>query len=318
MKAMHLANAAPATALVPDEVPQPGPGRGELLIRVCAAGIIPTELTWYPTTHTQAGEARKGAIPAHEFSGVVAALGEEVGSLEEGQEVFGMNDWFADGALAEYCCAPFFAVAPKPRSLTHAEAASVPISGLTAWQGLFDHARLQAGERVLIHGGAGGVGSFAIQLARIHGAHVLTTAAERNRSFVWDLGAEQVIDYREQRFEDYAKEVDVVFDTVGGETLERSWSVLKPGGRLVTVVSSAENPADPRVKEAFFIVEPNQKQLVELAALLDAGRLRTVVDTVVRWPQAAEVYSGRLERQGRGKVVVAVAEEGQTTTARGD
>jgi NADPH:quinone reductase-like Zn-dependent oxidoreductase len=148
----------------------PRPGRAELLIQVCAAGVILTELSWYPTSHRKTGEARVGAVPGHEFSGVVAAVGEQVGSLEIGQDVYGMNDWYSDGAIAEYCIAPFFAIAPKPHSLTHAEAASVPISALTAWQGLFERAKLQPGERVLVHGGAGAVGIFVIQLAKLHGA----------------------------------------------------------------------------------------------------------------------------------------------------
>ena len=168
------------TPVVKTDAVQPQPRRGELLIRVCAAGVIPTELSWYPTSHGQTGEARIGAVLGHEFSGVVAAVGEDVGSLEIGCDVFGMNDWFSDGAMADYCLAPFFAVADKPRRLSYVEAASVPISALTAWQGLFDRARLQPGERILVHGGAGAVGIFAIQLARLHGAHVIATASAPN------------------------------------------------------------------------------------------------------------------------------------------
>ena len=153
MRALLLAEPSHDLAAVEDApIPQPGPA--ELLIRVLAAGVIPTELGWYPTTHTRTGQSRTGAVPCHEFSGVVTGVGADVGDLETGREVFGMNDWYSEGALAEYCVAPFFAVAPKPAALTHAEAASVPISALTAWQGLFERARLQPGERVLVHGGA--------------------------------------------------------------------------------------------------------------------------------------------------------------------
>jgi NADPH:quinone reductase-like Zn-dependent oxidoreductase len=217
-----------------------------------------------------------------------------------------MNDWFADGALAEFCIAPLSSVAAKPRNLSHAEAASVPIGALTAWQGLFDHAKLQSGERVLVHGGAGAVGVFAIQLARLHGAHVIATASAGNLDFVASLGAEKVIDYKKSRFEDSAKDVDVVFDTVGGETLERSWGVLGPRGRLVTIASSAENTIDERVKEAFFIMEPNRKQLTEVAEMLEAGRMRAVVDTVIPLSQAPDAFAGRVKRSGRGKIVVEV------------
>ncbi len=307
MRIIRLVDSQPPS-LIQDDVPEPRPGRGELLIKLCAAGLMLTELSWYPTSHRKTGEPRIGAVPGHEFSGVVAAVGEEVGCLEIGHEVYGMNDWYADGALAEYCIAPYFAVAPKPCRLTHVEAASVPISALTAWQGLFDHAKLQPGDRVLIHGGAGAVGIFAVQLALLHGSRVIATASTRNLGFVSSFGADQVIDYRESRFEECLKELDVVFDTVGGDTLERSWSVLKPGGRMVTVVSTAADSTDARVKKAFFIVEPNQKQLVEVGALLDSGRLRTVVDGVIPLSQVPEAYGGKLERPGRGKLVVAVSE----------
>lgn len=277
------------------------------MIRVCAAGLTPTELSWYPTLHTKSGALREDAVPGHEFSGIVAAVGEGVGSLAVGREVYGMNDWYSNGAMADYCVAPFFAVAEKPRSLTHAEAASVPIAALTAWQALFDHADLRPGERVLIHGGAGAVGVFAIQLANLRGAHVSTTVSSRNRNLVMNLGARQVIDYHQERFEDLAQGMDVVVDTVGGETLERSWSVLSPGGRLVTIVSTAAESNDPRVKRAFFIVEANQKQLVEVGSLIDGGHLRTVVDTVIPLSEAPMAYAGQVARQGRGKLVVSIA-----------
>jgi NADPH:quinone reductase-like Zn-dependent oxidoreductase len=310
MRIVRLAESAKPSSLVHDDAPKPRLGRDDLLIQVSAAGVMLTELSWYPTSHLKTGENRAGAIPAHEFSGVVAAVGAGVGSLEIGREVFGMNDWFSDGAMAEYCVAPFFSVAPKPCRLTHAEAASVPISALTAWQALFDHARLQPGETVLIHGGAGAVGVFAIQLARMRGARVAATASGQNCEFVSQLGADQVIDYKTKKFEECVKELDVVFDTVGGDTLERSWAVLKPAGRLVTVVSSAADSADARVKKAFFIVEPNQKQLFEVGDLLDSRQLRTVVDAVVPLSQAPEAYAGNVPRQGRGKVVVAVSTAG--------
>lgn len=306
MRTIHLTGSTPSGSLIPGDAAKPQPGRGELLIRVGAAGVITAELEWYPTTHRQDGGVRKGAVPCHEFAGVVDAAGEDVGSLEIGRAVFGMNDWYAQGAMADYCLAPFFAVAPKPSRLSFEEAASVPISALTAWQALFEHAKLQPGERVLVQGGAGGVGLFAIQFARLRGAYVIATASARNQEFVSSLGADQVIDYQKSPFEDHAGQTDVVFDTAGGETLERSWSVLKPGGRLVTVASSAADSTDPRVKRAFFIVEPNQKQLVEIAGLLDAGKLRTVIDAVVPLSRAPEVYSGRVPRQSRGKVVITV------------
>ena len=216
-----------------------------------------------------------------------------------------MNDWYAQGATAEFCCAPPSAIAPKPARLPHVEAASVPIDALTAWQGLFERAQLQAGERVLIHGGAGAVGVFAIQLARSRGADVLTTASGRDRDFLLRLGAQQVIDYHTERFEDLARNVDVVFDAVGGSTLQRSWDVLCSGGRLVTIVSTVKSAEDERTKQALFFVEPNRRQLCDIAATLDAGQLRPVVGTVLPFAQAAAAYTREPMRNRRpGKTVV--------------
>jgi NADPH:quinone reductase-like Zn-dependent oxidoreductase len=295
--------------LVEGDVPQPRPGRGELSIRVYAVGVTRTELLWYPTTHTKTGDQRVDAIPGHEFSGVVVEVGADAGNLAIGTEVFGMNDWFANGAMAEYCIAPSSAVVPKPAKLSHVEAASVPIGALTAWQGLLDRARLQSGETVLIHGGAGAVGVFAVQLARLHGAHAIATASAANVDFVSGLGAAQVIDYKASRFEELVRDVDVVFDTVGGETLERSWGVLKTGGRMITIVDGGAEAPDDRIKQAFFIVAPNAAELAEIGALLEAGDMRTVVDTVVPLPGAPDAFAGKVERKGRGKVVVEIVGE---------
>ncbi len=308
MKAMQLRDAAGGMMLAEVDIPQPVPGPGEILVQVRAAGVIHTELGWYPTTHTKTGETRRGAVPGHEFSGVVAAMGEGVTGVDVGQEIYGMNDWFADGATAEYCLTLPGSIAAKPKSLTHIEAASVPISALTAWQGLFDRAKLQAGERVLMHGGAGAVGIFAVQLARSRGAHVIATASAHNLSFVSRLGADEVIDYRKERFEDRVGKVDIVFDTVGDETLQRSWSVLKPTGRMVTIVSDVEGTDDPKLKAAFFIVEPNHDQLNEVARMLDAGSLRTYVGATVPPERAEEAYAGGHGlKSGPGKVVVVVS-----------
>jgi NADPH:quinone reductase-like Zn-dependent oxidoreductase len=268
MKAMRLSDLSEPPVLVEEDVPQPRPGRGELLVRVYAAGITSKELLWYPTTHDKNGARRNRAVPGHEFSGVIAAVGEGVAGSGIGQEVYGMNDWFADGAMAEFCITQPTSVAPKPLHLTHFEAASVPIGALTAWQGLFDRAKLQCGESVLIHGGAGAVAIFAIQLASFHGAHVTATASARNLAFVSVLGAERVIDYGKVRFEENIADVDIVFDTVGGETLQRSCDVLKPGGRLITIAADAKATTDDRVKQAFFIVEPNHEQLIRIGDLL--------------------------------------------------
>lgn len=305
---MSLQGSTPSLTLVLCEAAIPKPGAGEVLIRVHAAGVTPTEIGWFPTMHLKTGEPRMHAVPGHEFSGVVADVGGEVRDFREGDEVYGMNDWFADGATAEYCLTNQTSIAPKPTKLSHAEAATVPIGALTAWQGLMDRAKLQSGQRVLIHGGAGAVGIFAIQVARHFGAHVVTTASARHREFLTQIGATQVIDYQSERFEDQLREMDVVFDGVGGSTLQRSWSVLKAGGHLVTIAANGEAATtDERTKAAFFIVEPNQQQLTEIAALFDLAVLRVFVDAVVPLERASAAYFGGVKRQnGFGKVVVSV------------
>jgi NADPH:quinone reductase-like Zn-dependent oxidoreductase len=310
MRSIRIIHDGNNPSLIEEEIPQPQPGPGQLLIRVYAAGVTPTELLWYPTTHTRTGEQRSHAIPGHEFSGVIAATGKDVTEFKIGDEVYGMNDWFDDGATAEYCLTLPSSIALKPSRASHAEAASVPIGALTAWQGLFDRARLQSGERVFVQGGAGAVGVFAVQLAHNRGARVVATASPRNFDFVRQLGAERLIDYNTDYFGENAGAFDVVFDVVGGDTLLRSWSLLKPGGRMVTVAAQSEQPEDERVEQAFFIVEPNKQQMNEIGDMLDSGRLQTVVDTIIPLVQAPDAYTGKLAgKRGRGKVVIAVAEQ---------
>ena len=308
MKVMAVNNAKQGPILIASALPQPQPGEGELLIRVRATGVTPTELLWYPTSHTKQGGARTRAVPGHEFSGIIAAVGKGADGFNVGDEIYGMSDWFADGATAEFCLTQPQNIALKPKSLTHELAATVPIGALTAWQGLFDRAKMQSGERVLIHGAAGAVGLFVVQLAHLRGAYVIATASARNAEFVKQLGADEVIDYETSRFEDQVENVGIVFDAVGGETLDRSWTVLKPSGRIVTIAADSEVTGDQRVKEAFFIVEPNQEQLLEVAKLLDAGSLKAFVSAVVPLEEASIAYSRAVpDKRGYGKVVVAVA-----------
>jgi NADPH:quinone reductase-like Zn-dependent oxidoreductase len=306
MKAIRLHGRGGPEAFAYEEAPQPRPGEGEVLVRVHAAAVTPTELVWVPTWTTPTGEPRRfPIILGHEFSGAVAAVGDRVKDVAVGNPVYGLNDWFGDGALAEYCVARAAEVAPKPRSVDHLAAAVTPISALTAWQGLLGRARLAAGDRVLVHGAAGGVGVFAVQLARWRGATVIGTASAHNAAFVHGLGADEVIDYRAVRFEDIVHGIDVVFDTVGGETLDRSWGVLKPGGRLVTIAASVEGSPDPRTREAFFIVRPDRGQLNEITRLIDAAQLRPVVDCVFPLAQARQAFE---HKSTRGKVVLSVAD----------
>lgn len=279
-------------------------------MRVHAAGVTPTELQWYPTIHTKDGATRREPIPSHEFSGEIADIGEGVADFSIGQPVYGMNDWFAEGALAEYCVTRPDWIAAKPRQLSHGEAASVPIGVLTAWQGLFGRAKLIKDERVLIHGGAGAVGVFAVQLARWRGAYVIATVSQTDEDFVRGLGAQETIDYKTASFERRAQNIDVVFDTVGGETLRRSFGVLAPNGRVVTIASQEATADEKPVKDAFLLVEARRAELEEIGEMLDSGVLRPVVDRIVSWEEASDAYFGRIPRTARGKAVVAVGPPG--------
>ena len=299
MKAMEFTDQLrlqPATRPVPE--PQPG----EILIHVAAVGVTPTEKLWYTTTHHADGTSRSLAIPGHEFSGTVARIDAGATGFTVGDPVFGLNDWFAEGATAEFCVTRPSNIARKPSSLSDIEAASTPISVLTAWQGLHLHAKVQKNERVLIHGGSGAVGLFAVQLAKRAGAYVIATASKANIDFVRQLGADEAIDYRESRFEQ-AGLVDVIFDTVGGETRDRSWALLKPGGRLVTIAADSESATDARVKSAFFIVEQDGAQLAELAKLFESGELKVFVKAELPIEDADRAYNEQIAR-APGKIVI--------------
>jgi len=308
MKAILLSTKGGAESLVLGDIPQPHPGAGDVLVKVHATAVTPAEFQWFPTWNTRAGNPRPFPIVlSHEFSGVIAALGAGVATLKVGDPVYGLNDWFSNGAQAEYCLAATTALALKPRTLDHVHSAVVPISALTAWQGLFKRANLQSGQRVLIHGAAGGVGIFAVQLARWRGAHVIATASSGNLDFVRSLGAADVIDYQEARFEDVAKGVDVVFDGVGGETLDRSWQLLVTGGKLVTVASQSADHPDQRVRDAFMLVQADGTELTEISRLIDAGELRVFIENTFPLANAQEAYARAQKGKMRGKIVLSVA-----------
>jgi NADPH:quinone reductase-like Zn-dependent oxidoreductase len=297
--------------LVLGQIPDPSLVPGQVLVKVHATALTPTEFGWFPTFNTPDGKPRPFPIvPSHEFSGVVAGLGENAAGIKMGDAVYGMNDWFANGAEAELCAAPADALAPKPASVGDAHAAVVPISALTAWQGLFDRGQWKAGQTVLVHGGAGAVGLFAVQLAHWRGARVIATASAGKMSFVRELGADEVIDYRGERFEDRVRDADLVFDTVGGETLERSWAVVRPGGRLVTIATESASSANERARDAFLLVKPNRRQLAEIAQLIDAGKLRPLVEAVYPLARSVDAYKHAERGGAKGKVVLQVNRTG--------
>src|SRR5581483_4830608 len=232
MNAVHIYRPHP-DSVVYERVPKPVAAPDEALVRVHAAAISPGEFSWVQ-------DWSKPLIPSHEMSGVVAAVGAAVREVEVGEAVFALIDFSRDGAAAEFAAVRAADLAPMPKSLDHIGACTITLSALTAWQALRVHGRLQAGQRVLIHGGAGGVGSYAVQLARWMGAQTIATASAVNAAFVKELGASQVIDYTTARFEDVVRAVDLVLDTPGGNALNRSWKVLRRGGTLMSV---AEEPS---------------------------------------------------------------------------
>ncbi len=285
MHVVRLRAAGGPEQLALEEAGRPSRGPAEALVRVQAAAITRGELEW-PVD-------RLPAITCYELCGVVEEAGPGVA---EGDEVFALTPFDRDGVAAEYAVVPAELLVPRPRTLGHAESAAIPLPALTAWQGLFDHGHLQAGERVLIHGAAGAVGSFAVQLARAAGAHVIGTASAAKLDFVLELGAHEAVEAM-----DAMEPVDVVFDTPGGERLRRSGAVLRAGGRLVSV---AEEPPEGGV---FFIVEPNRDQLARLAKMVDDGDLRPPRVEVFPLASAREAFARSLERGLRGKVVLEVA-----------
>jgi NADPH:quinone reductase-like Zn-dependent oxidoreductase len=311
MKAIRIHGRGGPDHLVYEDVPRPQAGQGEVVVRVFATGVIANELRWNETYQTNAGTPRDFPVPGRDLAGVVEEIGPGVTTPSPGTEVYALLGYGRDGAEAEYCVALPGELAPKPRALDYVQAAAVPLSALTAWQALFDHGGLTAGQSVLIHGGAGGVGVFAVQLARQARARVSTTASAHNRDFLHDLGADEVIDYTITRFENVVHDVDLVFDLVGGDTLQRSWQVVRPGGVLVSVASPP--PAPDVVKQhsprfVWFIVEPNRAELVQIGELFDRGQLRPVVDTVFPLAQARQAYEQAVKGHPRGKIVLRVVD----------
>ena len=250
-------------------------------------------------------------IPGWDVSGVVEAVGSGVTKFKKGDEVYACPDaaHSGKGAYAEYVVAKETETALKPKSIDHVHAAAIPMLELTAWQALFDTAALSKGQKILIHGAAGGLGSFAVQLAKWKGAHVVGTASGRNQAFLRELGVDDPIDYEKTRFEDVVHDVDVVLDTLGGDTQNRSWKVPKKGGILVSIVSppSPEEAAKHGVRSAFLPAHPSSSQLSEIAKLVDAGKLKAVVETVLPLSDARRAHELNETGHARGKILLKVA-----------
>lgn len=284
------------------EVPYPHAAENDVIVEVHAASFTPGELNWPATWTDRAGRDRTPTVLGHEVSGVVAELGYGTMGLTVGQRVFGLTDWARNGSLAEFVAAEARNLAPLGASVDHVVAAALPISGLTAWQGLFDHAQLAAGQTVLIHGAAGAVGSIAVQLAQQAGARVVGTGRSRHKDAVLGLGVDAFLDLQDDRLEDVGQ-VDVVFDVIGGEILDRSAKLVRPGGVLVTIAAPPRvRPEDGRA--VFFVVEPDRATLIGLERRLRDGRLRPEVGSVYPLAQAAAAFDPA--NHGGGKTVIAV------------
>ena len=308
MKALRMHVRGGPDDLLLEEVDIPEVTDEEVLIRVHSAGITPTEFTWNSTYTTRDGKNRLPVIPAFDVSGVVAAKGNGVGHLEIGGTVYGLLDFWKNGSAAEYVVADGVGIAAMPKSLDFHEAAAVPLSGLTAWQALYEHANLSRGDRVLIHGAGGGVGSLAIQLAHHGGAYVIGTCSKSKADFVRSLGADEVIDYTSVDFQAAVKPVDIVVDTIGGTTLERSWGVLNKGGTLVTIADDIpEGKAESHnVTAVSLLVHPDRSQLEHLPALIDDGKFHPIIQKIFPLEEGKEAYKLGLAGHNAGKIVLKV------------
>jgi NADPH:quinone reductase-like Zn-dependent oxidoreductase len=307
MKAARVLRFGPPNVITHEDMPQPQPAAGQLLVRVKAAGVGDWDAL------IREGKVRLQPLPlilGSELAGTVAAIGADVSGFNLGDEVYGATNEQFSGAYAEYALASARRIAPKPKTLSFIEAASAPIVTVTAWQMLSEYADVTAGQTVLIHGAAGNVGAYAVQLARQAGVHVVATAASADLDYVRGLGAETVVDYKKERFEQSVTGVDVVLDTVGGATQQQSLGVLKPGGILVSVVSPVPEALQARygIRAAYFYVDVTTARLNTITELFDSAKLVTDVGTVLPLEDARlahEMLGGAPHK--RGKIVLSIA-----------
>ena len=298
MKAIVVTDEATGTAgmeLV--ERPEPQAAINDVVVEVRAAGFVNTELTWPSTWTDRLGRDRTPSIPGHELAGVVTGLGYGTTGLTLGQRVFGLADWYRDGSLAEYIAIEARNLAPLAGDVDFTVGASLPISGLTAWQGLFEHGRLRAGQSVIAHGAAGAVGSMVVQLAREFGAYVIGTGRAADRQSALDFGANEFVDLDHETLEDVGK-VDLVFDVIGGDIQKRSAALIRAGGTLVTVVG----PPDARPSDGLaidFVVESDRAQMAEIVERVRDGRLRTNVGSVSALDDAVASFNSKERRTGK-------------------
>jgi NADPH:quinone reductase-like Zn-dependent oxidoreductase len=309
MKAYRIHKFGGPEVITPEQIAQPVPGEGEVLVQVKSAGVGPWD-GWIRSGHSALPQPLPLTLGS-DLSGIVVAVGPNVTDFAEGDAVYGVTNGRFTGAYAEYAVAKAAMLSGKPETLSDVEAASVPVIAVTAWQALFEQARVGEGTRVLIHGAAGNVGAYAVQFARQAGANVIATAGAADLDIVRRLGADIVVDYRNDRFEDAAANTDVVIDLAGGETQARSFAVLKRGGTLISAVSKPDPALAERhgVRAMFFLVEVTTMHLTRIAEMIDAGELTVNVGTVLPLAQsqvAHEILEGT-RPSPRGKIVLGVA-----------
>jgi NADPH:quinone reductase-like Zn-dependent oxidoreductase len=287
------------------DVPVPEPGPGEVQVKVDGAGLNPVDWKIRQGLFPAAAPKTFPAIPFREFSGIITKLGPEVTGVEIGQGVYGITDC---GAAAEYTVAKTTSIGPRPPSMDPADAAIIPLAGMTAWQALFDHGHLQAGERVLIHAASGGVGTYAVQLAKWKGAYVIGTASRKNFSLLKEMGVDELIDHHEQQFQDVVHDVDLVLHSVGQDQVEASLSVLKKGGRLVAISAQPdEEAARAQGKTATrFMMQPSTEQLRKLSDLVEDLQVRPIIDTILPFDRAVEAFQELQNGHAVGKIGIRI------------
>lgn len=307
MAAVRMHSFGGPEVLQVDLVERPAPGAGEVLVKVLAASVNPVDWKIRNGSYPAVKDEDLPIVPGRDICGTVEGIGGASGQFKPGDVVYAFLG--AGGGYEEYALAKVEELAHKPASLNPVEAAAVPLAGITAWQGLFDHGGLQAGQRVLIHGGAGGVGHLAIQFAKARGAWVATTVSGDDAEFASRIGADKVIDYKSVAFEDAVDSLDMVFDLVGGETRTRSFAVLKQGGILVSTLGEPDRDEAERrgVRVAGYVAKPHGGQLAEIARLVDDGRVRVEVQQVFPLAEAAEAQRNLEVSHTRGKVVLELA-----------
>ncbi len=290
-----------------EEIDRPIPSANEVLIKVFAASVNPVDAKMREGKYPVVTEKDLPYLLGRDVSGQIAAAGDDVPSFLIGDDVFAFLSP-EHGGYEEFVLALADEVAAKPESLDQVGAAAVPLAGITAWQGLCDHGGLRQGQRILIHGGAGGVGHFAIQFAKAKGAWVATTVSASDKEFASELGADQVIDYKSEKFEDLVEPVDLVFDLIGGETQERSFSIVKPGGALISTLQEPDKAraADRNIRAGRYTAQPNGAQLQEIADLIDEGKVKVVVADTFELREVAEAQAALKDKHLRGKVVLKI------------